>query len=52
MEFTNAVTCEGTIEEFVYFSLAMFIATIVTTVVSWRCEQKYAGATLHKTVLE
>lgn len=43
MAFTNVVTYEGTIKEFIYLSLAMFIATIVTTIVSWQCEQKYAG---------
>lgn len=52
MEFTNIVTYEGTIKEFIYLSLAMFIATIVTTIVSWQCEQKNMETTLYKTVLE
>ena len=52
IEFTTVVTYEGTIKEFIYLSLAMFVATIINAIVSWRFEQENIETTPHKTVLE
>lgn len=40
IEFTTVVTYEGTMKEFIYLSLAMFVATIINAIVSWRFEQE------------